>query len=233
MSSRYLKYTFPAVDTQAISLIQTLVAAGDLALNGSLVDSTGSEVSFITNGYSRTVSITSVNDLSLATFTVTGTQNGVVITENIAGPNNASVTGAISFDVITSITVDIAVAAVSIGSGLDGFFRLITIDPNMGGLNYSFTLANDDDTDLNQIETTIYGTHDKLEFNNLTYGENVDDNNSLFELKSTSAETNFVFPVPVAATLSSYMPLYRSLLIELAGNVNTPDTSITLIFIQI
>ena len=229
--SRYLKYTFPAVDTAAISLIQTLAGGGDLALNGTLVDSTGSEVSFITNGYSRTVSITSANDLSLATFTVTGTQNGVIVTENINGINANTVEGLESFDVVTSVSVDIAVAAVSVGSGLDGFFRLITIDPNMGSLNYSFSLANDNA--LNEISTTIYGTHDKLEFNNLTYEDNVDGNNFLFPVKTVSAPTNFVFPTPVAATLSSYMPLYRSLLIELTGAAGTEATSITLIFIQI
>jgi len=230
--SRYLKYTFPAVDTAAISLIQTLAGGGDLALNGTLVDSTGSEVSFITNGYSRTVSITSANDLSLATFTVTGTQNGVIVTEAIVGPTaGVTITGDLSFDVVTSVSVDIAVAAVSVGSGLDGFFRLITIDPNMGSLNYSFSLANDNA--LNEISTTIYGTHDKLEFNNLTYEDNVDGNNFLFPVKTVSAPTNFVFPTPVAATLSSYMPLYRSLLIELTGAAGTEATSITLIFIQI
>ena len=229
--SRYLKYTFPAVDTAAISLLQTLAGGGDLALNGTLVDSTGSEVSFITNGYSRTVSITSANDLGVAVFTVTGTQNGVIVTENITGINANTVEGAVSFDVVTSVSVDIAVLAVSVGSGISGFFRLITIDPNMGGLNYSLTLANDNAA--NQISTTIYGTHDKLEFNNLTYEANVADNNFLFPVKTVSAPTNFVFPIPVAATLSSYMPLYKSLLIELTGDVGTEVTSITLIFIQI
>jgi len=228
--SRYLKYTFPTIDTAAISLLQTLAGGGDLALNGTLVDSTGSEVSFITNGYSRTVSITSANDLSLATFTVTGTQNGVVVTENITGPTaGVTITGDLSFDVVTSISVDIAVRAVSVGSGADGFFRLITIDPNMGGLNYSLTLANDNI--LNQISTTIYGTNDKLEFNNSTYENNVLNNNSLFIVKDESATTNFVFPEPIEATLSFYMPLYRSLLIKLTGG--TEFTNITLIFIQI
>lgn len=232
--SRYLKYTFPAVDEQAVSLIQTLAGAGDLALNGTLVDSTGSKVSFITNGYSRTVSITSVNNLGAAVFSVTGTQNGVVVTENINGINANTVQGALSFDVVTSIAVDIPVAAVSVGSGVSGFFRLITIDPDMGGLNYSFTLVNDNIFNIfNEISTTIYGTHDKLEFNNLTYENNVANNNSLFPVKAVSAPTNFVFPVPVAATLSSYMPLYRSLVIELTGGVGTEFTSITLIFIQI
>jgi len=229
--SRYLKYVFPSVDTQAVTYTQTLTAPGNLTLNGNLADSIHSKVSFMTNGYCRSVSLTSVNDLSVATFTVSGIQNGVFVTEDITGPNNNTVYGLNYYDIITSISVDRAVALVSVGSGLIGFFALINIDPNLGDVNYSLTLTSNNNA--NQIPTAIWGTNDNIALNGITYIDNTTNNYSLIAIKTINAVTQYILPVPPVAGNSVYLPLYTSLLINLVGTNTTRNNSMTLIFIQI
>lgn len=219
--SRYIKHVFPAADTEAVSLTQTLGAAGALTLDGNLSNTINSEVSFIKDGYSRNVSITSVNDINAATFTINGTIDGFFATEDIDGVNANTVDGISSFDTITSVTVDGAVAAVSVGSGPLGYFTPIKIDQNMDGVHYSLTLMAE--LGQNIIPTSISGTNDK---------GNITDNNYI-ELKAESAEANYTFPEPVEATLSTYMPLFYSLFINIAGVNATRANGVELEFIQV
>lgn len=114
-------FIWPAADTQAISATQTLGAAGGLLINGTLAQTlTGGSPYVIFPGISRTVSLTSVNNLSGVNFTITGTYRGAVQTETRAGPNNNTVFTTALFDSVTSITTSGAATAVSAGSGTTG-----------------------------------------------------------------------------------------------------------------
>lgn len=119
-------FTWPAANTQAICATQTLGAAGSLTINGTLAQTiTGGPPYVIFPGISRTVSLTSTNDLSGVNFTITGTYRGSVQTQTIAGPNNNTVYTTATypnfFDSVTSITTNGAAAAVSVGTGTLGF----------------------------------------------------------------------------------------------------------------
>lgn len=109
-------FTWPVPDTQAISLTQTLVAAGNLLINGNL--SFNSSVAL--QGIGRTVSLTSTGNNSGVNFTITGTRYGRPVTETRAGPNVNTVETTAIFDTITSISVNGAVTAVSAGTGSTG-----------------------------------------------------------------------------------------------------------------
>lgn len=123
------KYIWPIMDTQAVCLTQNVLANNSLILNGNLVNSfLPNQISFIKAGFIRTVSITSVNNLSGATFTVIGIQNGTPVTENITGPNNTTVYGNLAFDVINSITVNQNSNGVQIGTGKKGYLPSIEIN---------------------------------------------------------------------------------------------------------
>jgi hypothetical protein len=81
--------------------------AGELTLNGSLVGVNG-QVSFVNMGYASSITISKGAGLSLATltFTVVGTYNQVIVTENINGPAaNASVNTDNLFHTIISISI--------------------------------------------------------------------------------------------------------------------------------
>lgn len=140
----YLRYVWPVQNLNAVCNLQNMVAAVPASLNGTLADPfNASQVSFIKNGFIRNVSITSANNLSANTFTIVGMQNGVSITENITGPNNNTVYGVLSYDVVLSITVNNNSNGVEIGTGDRGYLPLIAVDTLMdtGMLNYAFQVV--------------------------------------------------------------------------------------------
>lgn len=121
--ARRVVFTWPAANTTDVAALQTLGAAGTIVINGNLAQpingiTTPNYVLFL--GISRTVSLTSVNNLSAVHFTITGTFRGTTQTETRVGPNNNTVLTTALFDTITSITTDAAVTAVSVGSGTTG-----------------------------------------------------------------------------------------------------------------
>jgi len=102
----------PAVDADGLCASQTPGAAGALDLDGALI--VGGAWS---SSIGQLVTITADGDESARTFTVTGTDyNGYAITEDIAGPNATTGTGAVYFYGITEISVDDATAdALTVG----------------------------------------------------------------------------------------------------------------------
>src|ERR1700749_1519072 len=108
-----VQYLWPAKDLQGVALTQNVASAGNLILNGTYSVPTNTTINFITVGFVPSVSFTSINNLSSATFTVTGQQNNAVISETINGPNNNTVYTTQSFDIIQSVSVDMAVTGIS------------------------------------------------------------------------------------------------------------------------
>jgi|SRR5882724_1085944 len=150
-------YTWAAASTTAVTQLQTTAGAATLVLNGSLLVSTNpSVISF--GAVSRTVSLTSANDLHLVNVTITGTYLGAVQTETRAGPNANTVYTTKLFDTVTSVSVGAAVTALSVGSGTTGSTQWYLYDyyaPNAafsvqvvvtGTITYSFETTLDDVT---------------------------------------------------------------------------------------
>lgn len=191
--ARYLKYTFPATNTQDICLTQSTAGAGFLTIDGYLANKINGEVDFSKDHYCRNVSITSDNDLSGVIFTVLGTQNGVVISEDIVGPNNDTVVSTELFDVINSVSVDDAVADVSVGTGCTGFFLIVGIDLQKTFLSYQAAIANTVGLDI-----TIFGTAlSPKDFSNTqaTYLDmiDIDDRDKYFVYQLTNDPQNIAF----------------------------------------
>lgn len=127
----YIEKYWAAQDLQAVSLLQNVASPGALLLNGTYFNASSSTINFNTQGFVRNVSLTSVNDLSAASFTISGVQNNTVVSNTIAGPNNNTVYTTDSFDIISSVTVNSAVNGIKVGTGLVGFFPIINrITPN-------------------------------------------------------------------------------------------------------
>jgi hypothetical protein len=149
-------YTWSEASTTAVAKLQTLAAAGSLLINGSLVTGTSGVASF--GNVSRTVSLTSVNDLAAVNVTIVGTYQGAVVTSTIAGPDDNTVYTTQLYDTVTGISVSAAVTALSAGSGTTGNTWWYQYDyyrpyPAMsvqvvvtGTINYSFQSTLDDIT---------------------------------------------------------------------------------------
>lgn len=135
----YIEKYWAAQDLQAVSLLQNVASPGALLLNGTYYNASSSTINFNTQGFVRNVSLTSVNDLSAASFTISGVQNNTVVSNTIAGPNNNTVYTTDSFDIISSVTVNSAVNGIKVGTGLTGFFPIIS---RLSSNNFSLTIPS-------------------------------------------------------------------------------------------
>lgn len=119
-------FNFAVGTTTAICSGQTTAGAGALTIDGALLDlpatMNGVRRAKMGGGFQRTVSLTSTGNISGVNFTIVGTDlRGTAVTETRAGPNNNTVETTAEYDVVTSVTVDGAVAtATSVGSGTTG-----------------------------------------------------------------------------------------------------------------
>lgn len=118
--SKPVVYNWPAANTTAICALQDTAGAANLILNGSLIVPNYLSPIAVFVGISRTVSLTSLNNLAASNFTISGTLNGQAVSETRAGPNNNTVYTTQLFDSVTSVSVNGAVNGISVGSGTTG-----------------------------------------------------------------------------------------------------------------
>ncbi len=134
-------------------VLNNIINAGAVVAGELLV----APVSFITNGYSSSISITSAADISAINFTITGTFNGNNIVEILAGANANTVSSVNVFDNITSIVSSGAAAqAYSIGSNNNIAVLLNITYP--GNLNNILNISNDRNiyaNNMNNINSMI------------------------------------------------------------------------------
>lgn len=110
MRSRHYAYTPEAASAVSIAALQTLVGAGSLTLNGPYA------VSGFPSELAWTITLTSVNNLSARTFTISYLDaQGNAQTATSAGPNATTLSTTVFATMVTRITVDGAAAAVSVG----------------------------------------------------------------------------------------------------------------------
>ena len=126
--SKIVVYTWPQADVAAVSALQTTAGAGTLLLNGTLAKPIYNGLYIPFFDQYRTVSLTSLNNLSGVNVTITGTLQGAVVTSTIVGPNDDTVYTSQLYDSVTAVTVNGAVTAMSVGSGSTGQTAWFTYD---------------------------------------------------------------------------------------------------------
>lgn len=230
--ARYLRYVFPAANNLDVCALQNTAGAANLVLNGNLANQVTNQVSFIDRGYSRSISLTSANNLGGINFTIQGIQNGVLITEVLVGPNNNTVYSVQIYDKIYSIATSAAVNQVRAGTGFLGFFPLININLERDNINYILTTSK---LTAASIHTTIFSTVLDVRNNGVTFLAAVGNNFNLFPIKADAADDRYIFPVPpsVATPFFQPSPPYNSLLIYISGQIGEIANSIDMNFRQI
>jgi hypothetical protein len=231
--SRHLKYIFPIADTLDVCALQDTAGADILVLNGNLVNQVTNQLSFLDNGYSRSISLTSANNLAAVNFTISGIQNGDLLTEVLAGPDANTVYSDEIYDEIYSITTSGAANQVSVGTGYTGFFPLISINLEKDNINYMLTTAAI--AVGNSLNTTIYATVTDIKNNGIRYISATTGVASVFEIKPISADDHYIFPVYPVPGNESFQPSppYVSLLVHINGQVGQVGNSIEMAFTQI
>lgn len=157
-------FTFPAAATNAICLAQTISAAGNLVINGSLLDSpptVNGVFQAIMPGIRRTVTITSTSgaNLSAILFTIYGLdRNHISVSQAVTGPTATTVVSTTEFHYVTRVATNSAVNTnVEIGTGSTGHTDWWVADRNTipGNIAVAATVSG-------TISYTLDGTYTNL-----------------------------------------------------------------------
>lgn len=130
-------YVWAVASATAIAALQSRTGAGSLLLNGTLAVSTNNGLFVDLGNVNRVVTLTSANNLGAINITITGTLNGVTVTETRAGPVSNTVATTQVFSTITSITTSGTVTAISVGTGTTGYSDWFTFDKHASVANVS------------------------------------------------------------------------------------------------
>lgn len=173
-----------ALDRDGISLAQQLVGAGNLTITGALA-----AAGVATLDSQRRVGIYSAGDLHLTTFTVYGTdEQGRVISEAIAGPNNSTVSTSLDFKTVTRIAASAAVGT-DVEAGTTGVGASSWIPPDIYAKDFQLGVAGEVTGTVNY---TVQHTYDdvwdnaavKVPFDNVILGG-----------VAASGDSNYITPV--------------------------------------
>ena len=207
MGGRYLKYVFPPSEEDDVCMLQNTAGPGFLLLNGNYANEVWSQVSFIAKGFSKHLTFTSLNDLSAVSFLITGTCNGVLVTEVILGPNAETVTTVNTFDTVTSIVSTNAVNGVSVGSSsIDGYICPILQDDN--GLFPVPTLA---------LQFPIQGQFGTVEMTLLISVDYIADTGFTYQQMKDSNRLIAVGTIPFPVFFANGAPNYANALLNITA----------------
>lgn len=163
--TRYIEYIAPsansAVDKTRVCEGQLITTEVPLKLNGNWADLVSGTVSLKRRGAARTLYIHPVfTDLTGINFTITGFQNNVLISEQVAGSDVKKETTQ-AYDEIISITPDVGDGskAVDVGLGEKGFFTLQIDTQNQESIDYALTIINNKKDKLKNVK--IYTSLDQ------------------------------------------------------------------------
>ncbi len=210
--SQFYEYNWPTPVVNGISLFQTLTANIPLLLNGSYVNKITRTVNFVDDfSIVPRITLNSAANLSSINFLITGYQNGVFISETLAGPNNATVTSVNCFDTVAQIipsgttgsTIQVGVAAL-------GYFPMILLNTakiNTSSINYALNIV------AATANPATYQVFLSLK-NNLGLGK--------YDDLTSAANGNFAAPAAAAtaSALLQYNSLASNLLIKIGPNNN-------------
>lgn len=215
-----IKYKWPVEDKVAACALQSGAGAGDLILNGTMLNADiPNQISFINNNMSRSVSISSTADNSAVGFTITGFQNGAYVTENIAaGPNNNTVYGNEIFDQIIKITASGAFTDITVGTGKYGYLPLIFINI-ITVINFSASIIVPP-VAVGSITYSMFQTLDDINANFTPYNNQT----SLFPVLGLTSLSD--------TALGNEKDITNYVILKVEGSNNPATDTLELIFIQ-
>lgn len=210
--SQFYEYNWPAPIANGISLFQTLTANIPLLLNGSYVNKTTKAVNFVGDfGIVPRITLNSAANISGINFLITGYQNGVFISETLAGPNANTVTSVNCFDTLLQIIpTGTTASTVQVGVASVGYFPMILLNTalvNTSSINYALNIV------AAPANPATYQVFLSLK-NNLGLGK--------YDDLTSAANGNFAAPAAAAtaSALLQYNSLAANLLIKIGPNNN-------------
>lgn len=177
-----------AADPNGIAEDQQLGAAGDLTLDGALVDTDG----VAQLGTQRQVIFESAGDISTVVFTITGTDDsGKLISETVTGINASTVATLLNYATVTQIAADAAFATdVEVGTNAIGASITVPLDQYVSPFNVSLGLII-----TGTVDVTVEYTFDDV-FNDAEEGFTWFDHP---DLTNSTGDDEGIFVSPVSA----------------------------------
>lgn len=218
----FTKLTWPIVDKSAVCLLQDKSSAGLLTLNGTLSNPSivPSQISFINNNLIRSVSISSINNLSGRTFVIQGFQNNAPVSDTISGPDNNTVYGTVQFDVITSVYIDGAANDIRVGTGDVGYLPLFVVNTGTTTINYSLSIIFPP-TGVTNINYSVFQTLDQINTSFLTFDSQL---GNLFPLTGLINQTS--------SQIANYQNITNFILLKINSSGTPLTDTFDFVFLQ-
>jgi len=183
-----------AAVANGIAQDQQLGAAGDLTLDGSLVDADG----VAQLGTQRQVAFESAGNIATVVFTITGTDDsGAVISEDITGINGSTVLTTLDYSTVTQIAADASFASdVEVGTTGVGASQTVPLDQYISPFNVSLFLVI-----TGTVDVTVQFTGDDV-FGDAPGPHNWTDHPDLTNIVADDDAT-FISPVSACRLLTN------------------------------
>ena len=183
-----------AAVANGIAQDQQLGAAGDLTLDGSLVDSDG----VAQLGGQRQVAFESAGNIATVVFTITGTdESGALISEDITGINASTVLSTLNYATVTQIAADAAFASdVEVGTTGVGASQTVPLDQYLTPFNVSLALVI-----TGTVDVTVEFTFDDV-FGDFPGPHSWTDHPDLTNI-TADADATFIAPVSACRLLTN------------------------------
>ena len=183
-----------AADPNGIAEDQQLGAAGNLALDGVLVDTDG----VAQLGTQRQVAFESAGNIATVVFTITGTDDsGAVISEDITGINASTVLTTLNYATVTQIAADAAFASdVEVGTTGVGASQTVPLDQYVTPFNVSLFIEI-----TGTVDVTVEFTGDDV-FGDFPGPHNWTPHPDLTNI-TADADATFISPVSACRLLTN------------------------------
>lgn len=183
-----------AAVANGIAQDQQLGAAGDLTLDGSLVDSDG----VAQLGTQRQVAFESAGNIATVVFTITGTDDsGALISEDITGINASTVLTTLNYATVTQIAADAAFASdVEVGTTGVGASQTVPLDQYQTPFSVSLFVDI-----TGTVDVTVEFTGDDV-FGDFPGPHNWTDHPDLINVVA-DADATFIAPVSACRLLTN------------------------------
>jgi hypothetical protein len=211
--SQFYEHCWSVESSTNLALIQ-LPVGGKLNLNGDLANQVTGVASLIKAGFVRKIILEFTGDCTALTFTITGSQNGVPLVEQIVGVVDDVEFSAHYYDIITSITYTGVVAnnmqVSCYTDATDGYFPIILLntEKRISNMAYALNFITQDAPD--GCSYTIYESLQNISNSALTYKQAISD--KLFSEKDTFDSISQTLQMTDVATnlLVKVTPAYRA-----------------------
>ena len=183
-----------AAVANGIAQDQQLGAAGNLTLDGSLVDSDG----VAQLGTQRQVAFESAGNIATVVFTITGTDDsGAVISEDVTGINASTVLTTLNYATVTQIAADAAFASdVEVGTTGVGASQTVPLDQYQTPFSVSLFIDI-----TGTVDVTVEFTGDDV-FGDFPGPHNWTDHPDLTNVVA-DADATFIAPVSACRLLTN------------------------------